>query len=51
MFQCAGAFEQSLPIPLDLSLYGQLLNLQAWYLPAGTLPAVTSNGQRLMLGD
>ena len=37
------------PIPALPSLAGVQLNMQAWYLPAGTLPAGTSNGLHLVV--
>jgi len=43
----------SIPIsvPLVPALSGLEINAQVWFLPAGTLPASTSNGLRLVLGD
>jgi ELWxxDGT repeat protein len=38
-------------IPLDPSLTGLEANLQAWFLPPEILPALTSNGLRLVFGD
>ncbi|MDF1799422.1 MAG: hypothetical protein P1V81_09625 [Planctomycetota bacterium] len=46
-----GSTSMTLPVPAVPGLQGQLLNLQAWYLPGASLPAVTSNGVRLRLGD
>ena len=40
----------SVPIPGDAGLQGLQVSVQAWLLPPWTLPAVTSNGLRLVLG-
>ena len=46
-----GSSSVTLSVPPLPTLSGTLLNLQAWFLPGATIPAVTSNGLRLKLGD
>ena len=45
------SFSLTQPVPTTPSLVGGQVHLQAWALPAGAVPASTSNGLQLVLGN